>query len=315
MTLQHDSPTPSPEPSAATLKPSSAATLKPSSTMASNPSVAAMSNTASPEAAGKPSVMAVLATEQEYIPKAPSAPVTAAPAKPEASDGRAMSGNVSPPPQGTEQALHERLNLLEKLVAQDPGFRQSYQQALGQPLPGGEGLVPGGASASLPPGMVSQPGVPQDMLYQQQVDATHDQVTELFDKGLPGLKGLMGLPTKDLRHQVFLNQLEQTFQQELMNRYHPGLWFSPWVHQDLVGKLMPLAQDLARALGLMGADGRLQAALSPVSSGQTHAQHGGGSTGRFVEPSSPAPRETVSAFDKAYKAKDTLGMVKALFKK
>lgn len=302
MTLEHDSPTPRPEPSA------------------SNPSSAVTSNTASPEAAGKPSVMAVLATEQEYIRKAPPSPVTAAPAKPEASDGRTafgnLPGNVSPPSQGTEQALHERLNLLEKLVAQDPGLRQSYQQALGHPLPGGEGLVPGGASASPPQGMVPQPGLPQDMLYQQQVDATHDQVTELFDKGLPGLKGLMGSPTQDLRHQVFLNQLEQTFQQELMNRYHPGLWFSPRVHQDLVGKLMPLAQDLARALGLMGADGRLQAALSPVSTGQAPAPHqGAGSTGRFVEPSSPAPRETVSAFDKAYKAKDTLGMVKALFKK
>jgi hypothetical protein len=165
--------------------------------------------------------------------------------------------------------------------------------------------------------MVSEISVAADQAYHAKLEESHEQVVGLFDKLMPGMASLVEAKSKTEGQKAFLGHLEELFEQALIQTYPPKLWFNPKTHQELVGRLVPVARQLAREMGLLTPEGAFKFAYSRQTAGanKPSSAQGAATQAGYVEPSSQNTPVKERAFDKAFREKDTLAMVRALFRR
>jgi hypothetical protein len=228
----------------------------------------------------------------------------------------------------------DRLQFLERLVATNDTLRKAYQQAFENQSGASRPELPKydapkselagkpmqETALSPEPAMdiervVSEMSASADRAYEAKLDESHQQVVSLFDKLMPGMASLVEAKSKTEGQKAFLGHLEALFEQALLQKYPPTLWFSPETHQELVGRLVPVARQLAREMGLLTPEGAFKFAYSRQSAGvnQSAQAQGAAMQAGYVEPSSQSMPAKERAFDKAFREKDTLAMVRALF--
>lgn len=213
----------------------------------------------------------------------------------------------------------DRLQFLERLVATNDTLRKAYQQAFETQSESSDKPTPDSIASTVLPmddeRMVTEFSLAADKAYAEKVDESHQQVVSLFDKLMPGMASLVDAQSKTEGQKAFLGHLEALFEEMLVQKYPPKLWFSPQTHQELVGRLVPVARQLAREMGLLTPEGAFKFAYSRQRAGlnQSSQAQGAALQAGYVEPSSQNMPAKERAFDKAFREKDTLAMVRALF--